>query len=133
MSESEVKEASASDQQLRQAELIISYVLRGGVLLSAGIILLGSILFYARYLANPQDIDAQRYPHSLTDVALGIAHGEPLAVIAVGLLILLATPTLRVIVSIVTFALERDWLYTGITVLVLLILLASFLLGGGGA
>jgi uncharacterized membrane protein len=39
----------------------------------------------------------------------------------------------RVAISIFAFARERDWLYVGITTLVLLILLASFLLGRGGA
>lgn len=121
------------DAQLRQAELIISYVLRGGVLLSAGVILLGVVLFYIRYAASFQSAATRTYPRSLADVALGVTHGDPLAVIALGLLILLATPTLRVVISIVTFALERDWLYTAITALVLLILLVSFLLGGGGA
>ncbi len=133
MDEGKAADASDSDRQLRQAELIISYVLRGGVLLSAGVILLGVILFYIHYTANPQSIDMQAYPHSLDAVVQGVTHGDPLAVIALGLLILLATPTLRVIISIGTFALERDWLYTAITALVLLILLVSFLLGSGGA
>jgi uncharacterized membrane protein YfcA len=43
------------------------------------------------------------------------------------LLILLATPVIRVAVSIVAFALERDWLYVGITLLVLALLLTSIL------
>ena len=129
----EAGEERAEERRLRQSELLISYVLRGGVLLSAGIIGLGVILFYVRYLANPQSIDTRLYPHTLAAVASGIASGNPLAIIVLGLLILLATPTLRVAVSIVTFALERDVLYTAITALVLLILLASYLLGGGGA
>jgi uncharacterized membrane protein len=130
---SEADEGGNSDQQMRRAELIISYVLRGGVLLSAGVILLGVILFYIRYAANSHSVYTQTYPHSLGGVVQGVTHGNPLALIALGLLILLATPTLRVVISIVTFAIERDWLYTAITALVLLILLVSFLLGGGGA
>jgi uncharacterized membrane protein len=54
-------------------------------------------------------------------------------IIALGLLALLLTPVLRVLVSVVMFALERDWLYTGITLLVFVILIVSFLLGRGGA
>ncbi|HEV8193382.1 MAG TPA: DUF1634 domain-containing protein [Ktedonobacterales bacterium] len=131
--EGEADDSSNSGQQLAQAELIISYVLRGGVLLSAGVILLGVMLFYIRYAAKPQSVDTQTYPHSLGGVVQGVTHGNPLAVISLGLLILLATPTLRVVISIITFAIERDWLYTAITALVLFILLVSFLLGGGGA
>jgi uncharacterized membrane protein len=66
-------------------------------------------------------------------VAAGLGHGDPLAIIALGLLILLATPFARVAISILTFALERDWTFTAITALVLLILVVSFLLGRGGA
>jgi uncharacterized membrane protein len=67
------------------------------------------------------------------EVAQELTQGDPLALVALGLLILLLTPILRVAISIVIFALERDWLYTVITLIVLLILLVSLLLGRGGA
>jgi uncharacterized membrane protein len=120
-------------ERLRQAELLISYVLRGGVLLSAAIIALGTVLFYIRYFAS-HGHDAQiTIYHTITGVLADVAHGDPVAIIALGLLVLLLTPVLRVVVSVVTFALEHDWLYTGITLLVFCILLLSFLLGRGGA
>ena len=68
---SEADEGGNSDQQMRRAELIISYVLRGGVLLSAGVILLGVILFYIRYAANSHSVYTQTYPHSLGGVVQG--------------------------------------------------------------
>src|SRR5262249_41092565 len=71
----EAGDVEASETQLRQAEFLISYVLRGGVLLSAGVILLGVILFYGHYIVAPQRVDAQAYPHSLAEVTLGVAHG----------------------------------------------------------
>jgi len=49
-----------------------------------------------------------------------------------GLLVLIATPVLRVALSVVGFALQRDWVYVGLTVLVLLVLLGSFLVGKAG-
>jgi uncharacterized membrane protein YfcA len=52
------------------------------------------------------------------------------AIITLGLLVLLATPVLRVAVSIGAFALEHDWLYVGITTLVLALLLSSILVLG---
>jgi uncharacterized membrane protein len=121
------------DALLRQSELVISYVLRGGVLLAAAIIALGVVLFYARYLAAGGKPGPMSYPHTVAGAIAGLAHGDPLAVIAFGLLVLLLTPVLRVLVSVVSFALEHDWLYTGITLVVLVILLVSFLLGRGGA
>jgi uncharacterized membrane protein len=121
------------DALLRQTELIISTVLRGGVLLSAGVILLGVLVFYAEWLRGDASDEMATFPHSLGAVGHGLAHGDPLAIIALGLLLLLATPVLRVAVSVITFALERDWRYTTITLLVLAILVLSFFLGKGGA
>jgi len=63
---------------------------------------------------------------------LGLTHGDPLAIIALGLIFLLITPVLRVAVSVLAFAAARDLLYVAITLLVLLILISSFLLGLGG-
>ena len=117
---------------VRRAELLISHVLRGGVVLGAIVIAAGLVAFYARYGPNPPLIVAQIYPHSLEQTFVGLAHGSPQAFMVLGLLILLATPVVRVAVSIVAFVLERDWTYVAITALVLAILLVSFLLGKTG-
>lgn len=114
---------------IRQAELIISYVLRGGVLISAAVVLVGVALYYAK----PQPGGAAAtltYPHSLGAVLPALFSGSPEGIITFGLLILLATPVVRVAVSIIAFALERDWMYVGITVIVLTLLLASILVLG---
>ncbi len=118
---------------LRQTELIISYVLRGGVLLAAGIITLGVLLFYIAYLHAGATSGPITFPHTASEVFLGLGRHDPVAVISLGLLVLLLTPVLRVLVSVVIFALEHDWRYTGITLLVFFILLVSFLLGRGGS
>lgn len=47
-----------------------------------------------------------------------------------GLLLLIATPVIRVAASVVAYAFERDRLYVAITAAVLLLLFASFALGG---
>jgi uncharacterized membrane protein len=131
------EEVGADDERdplLRQAELIISNVLRGGVVLSAATIVIGVLIFYARYFAaGEHGINVSNFPHTLADVAHGLTHGDPLAIIVFGLLLLLATPVVRVAVSIVAFALERDWRFVAITALVFFILIVSFLLGRGGA
>lgn len=117
---------------MRQAELIISGVLRGGVLISAGLIAVGVAAFYARGVWRSPTAGSS-FPHTIATVWQGALRGEPLAIIALGLLVLLATPVLRVIVSIGAFLLEGDRLYAAITALVLLILIVSFFLGRGGA
>jgi uncharacterized membrane protein len=58
-----------------------------------------------------------------------VLSGRSAALIQLGLLVLIAVPIARVAVSILAFALQRDWLYVGVTVVVLIILLFS-LLGG---
>jgi uncharacterized membrane protein len=51
------------------------------------------------------------------------------AIITLGLIVLIATPVLRVAVSIVAFAIERDWTFVVITTLVLALLGVSFAVG----
>jgi uncharacterized membrane protein len=55
----------------------------------------------------------------------GSADFQPLAIIQFGLILLIATPVARVFFSIIGFAMERDWLYIGVTIIVLALLLHS--------
>jgi uncharacterized membrane protein len=64
---------------------------------------------------------------SFSNLPARLASLEPLAVSQLGLLVLLATPVTRVAASVIGFALERDRLYTAITLAVLAILLVSIL------
>ncbi len=113
----------SDDSIIRKTELIISGVLRGGVLLSVAIILGGiSWFFVQRYTGT---LVHATFPDTLPAVVKGVAAADPLAVVVLGLLVLLATPVLRVAVSIVAFALEEDRTYVIITTLVLAILLFS--------
>jgi uncharacterized membrane protein len=123
----------SSPQRDYQMDRVISVVLRGGVLLSAGLLILGALLYFARVLVGGAPANPLTFPHSLGDVFHGLGQGDPLAILALGLIVLLLTPVARVLISIFAFARERDWLYVAITTLVLLILLVSFLLGRGGA
>jgi uncharacterized membrane protein len=56
---------------------------------------------------------------------------RPSGFLALGLLVLIATPILRVIGSIGAFVYERDWRFVGVTTLVLLVVLVSLVLGHG--
>ncbi|MBE3562065.1 MAG: DUF1634 domain-containing protein [Ktedonobacteraceae bacterium] len=107
----------------------IGWVLQGGVLLSATIVLIGLLLLFLR----PDVLVAERvlaFPHTIGQVMRGIAVLQPQAIIALGLFFLIATPVARVATSLVAFALERDRKYIVITLLVLVFLLYSiFFLG----
>jgi uncharacterized membrane protein YfcA/uncharacterized membrane protein len=111
------------------ANTIISWVLQGGVILSAITITLGLLLLPTR----PGGLSVQRllnFPETFAQVGQGLLIHRPQAIIALGLLLLIATPVVRVAVSIITFAFERDRLYVTITFFVLVILLFSmFFLG----
>jgi len=110
---------------------IIGWILRGGAILSAAIILIGILLF----LLHPGDLpetSLQVFPHTLDQVWTGLLELQPQAVIATGLLLLLATPVMAVTAAAVTFAFERDWRYVVIALLVLAILITSFFIGKGG-
>ncbi len=98
-------------------------------MLSATIIALGLLLLPTR----AGGLSLQRllnFPQTPSQIIEGLLILRPQALIILGLLILIATPVLRVAVSIIAFAFERDWKYVIITSLVLAILLFSmFFLG----
>jgi uncharacterized membrane protein len=141
MNESAKKTANDAPPRLVAAgrvELIISVLLRTGVLLSLLVIIAGLTLTFAHHpqylqssaagkrLASP---DAE-FPHSLGEMSRGLLALRGQAMVVLGLLMLIATPILRVAVSIAAFAIDRDWTYVAITTTVLLVLLLSFFLLG---
>lgn len=56
---------------------------------------------------------------------------RPSGFLDLGLMVLIATPILRVVGSIFVFVYERDWRYAAVTAAVLLIILTSIALGRG--
>jgi uncharacterized membrane protein YfcA len=73
------------------------------------------------------------FPQTFGQVWAGLLTLNPQAVITLGLLLLIATPVMRVAVSIIAFAAERDWRYVVITCIVLIILLFSIFYVGAVA
>ncbi len=104
--------------------IMIGWILEAGVILSAVVILIG--LFLELLQPNkfaPQKL--QNFPQTFAQVWSGLLVLRPQAVIVLGLLLLIATPVVRVAASIVAFAIERDRRFVVITFLVLAILLFS--------
>jgi uncharacterized membrane protein len=110
-------------------EIWIARLLRGGVVLAAAIVLIGGIGHLAKFGQDRAMYHSfHGVPAQYTDVrsiVAGAMHLDWLAVIQFGLLVLIATPVARVAMSIVAFGLERDWVYVGITAVVLGILMYS--------
>lgn len=100
----------------RNVQRAMGTLLRTGVLLAAAVILLGGAIYLIRSGGGVPDY--RKF------------HGQPLALrnlnlIQFGLLILIATPVLRVVFSLVVFVVKRDRLYALITAVVLTILLVG--------
>ncbi len=127
------KATAGEDRKLArvaQLETIVSLVLRFGVLLSLGITAVGVILLFT---TDPTQavVPTSGVPTPQSPAAVFAALGQlqPTAVIQTGLMLLIATPVLRVAVSVVAFLMEEDFVYTIVTLFVLGVLLLSFFLG----
>jgi uncharacterized membrane protein len=115
----------------RSAEQIIGQLLRAGVLLAALVVLVGGALYLQQTAHARRDFKTFHGVapdlKSIVDVAEGAWRLQPESIIQLGLLLLIATPIARVAFSIAAFALERDWMYVGLTVVVLAVLLYSLM------
>lgn len=146
MSEGKANSMPEGMEPLTWMELVISYALRAGVLLSAAVVLIGISWFaltqdtgYVRVLPHHlQDILTFHqqsgpgfFPTSLQAVITGAAAGKPYAIIGLGMLLLILTPIVRVALSVLFFLAQRDWLYVGITLFVLGVLSFSLFSGIG--
>lgn len=134
-------EPAPMDGRVRQVELLISRLLRTGVLASLALIVAGTALTFLHhpaYLSDRAALDGltgpqASFPHTIPTVMAGVADLRGQAIVALGLLVLIATPVLRVAVSIATFAYQRDRTFVAVTTAVLFLLLLSFALGRAGA
>jgi uncharacterized membrane protein len=124
-------------RRVRQVELLISRLLRVGVLLSLTVVTIGAVITFMHHREYVSSRDALEqvtskdaaFPHSASQVLHGLASFEGRSVIMLGLLLLIATPVMRVAVSIFAFMYEHDTRYVVITTIVLVFLLLGFLLG----
>ena len=110
-------------------DLIMSRLLRIGVLLSAMFVLAGGVLFLLRHSAPVTDYHHfQGEPAEFRTVS-GIFHealaGRGRGLIQLGLLVLIATPIARVAFSLLAFVYQRDWTYVLVTLIVLGLLFYS--------
>jgi len=116
-----------------QVEGFIGNLLRIGVITAACIVAAGGIFYLSRRAgAVPRYAVFQGEPDFLERLGKIFQAAFSLrseAIIQLGLLVLIAVPIARVAVSVIAFLLRRDWLYCGVTILVLAVLMFS-LLGG---
>jgi len=106
-------------------------VLRIGVIISAGLVLLGGILYlyhygaaglgYATFKGEPENL---KNIYGILQSTLSL-HSR--GIIQLGVLCLIATPVMRVIFSLGIYAKQKDTLYCIITSIVLCLLIYSML------
>lgn len=133
-----------TDTRVEHGELLLSHLLRAGVLISAAVILVGVVLlfttgrqagYFSQGLAGlidyPPHAGGAPVDSTINAVLAGLRVGEPDAVISLGLLLLIATPIVRVAASVLLFLQQRDYRYVAITLFVLGVLLLA--LRGGVA
>lgn len=115
-----------SEQQFEQ---LLSNLLKYGVLIASTVVLLGGLLYLFRYGGEKADYHYfQGVPSELcspTSVVTAALSGNYAAIIQLGLLLLVATPIVRVVISLLAFLRQREYIYCTISLLVLTALIYS--------
>lgn len=115
---------------------LIGQVLRAGTVISISVVFFGGIIYLYRHGQTIADyhkfIGIPDFVQHVDTIFSGAFNLRGQAIIQLGIILLIGTPVLRVIFSAIGFVLEKDYLYTFISVLVLLIIFASMLSGHAG-
>lgn len=117
----------------RDMEMFIGRMLRTGVVTASLICIVGGVMYifrqggaaadYSQFAGAPESL------RGLTGILQGLLKLEPLAIVQLGVVVLLATPILRVTFSILAFLIEKDYMYVVITCIVLAIILINMIDG----
>ena len=114
----------------RRLEIAMGRMLQVGVTIAAFVVLVGGVL-YLKQFTGPMP-DYQRFRgapaayESIRGILRDIGSLRSQSLIAFGILLLIATPILRVIFGVVGFSFLRDRFYAAVSVVVLIILILSF-------
>lgn len=111
-------------------EIWISYVLRVGVMIAAAIILVGLFLLVVRGPAGGAPTSLHQIVNQEQQMTVrpavilrGVRAGQAVSIIQLGVFALILTPVVRVGMTVVLFALQRERVFTLVTLTVFLILL----------
>ena len=104
---------------------ISAWILRAGVVLSVSIMLVGITVSSLHNRVSVERMQHSRFDYQLPVLLQGLAEGRGKAIIEVGIYLLVFTPIMRVLASMILFLEKRDWLYALITFWVLMLTLAG--------
>ncbi len=117
-------------------QLLIGNVLRWGVIISMSAVFCGGVIYLYRHgneIASYQKFTGEPgFLKNVPGIFQGVLDFKGRAIIQTGILLLIATPIARVLLSVFSFWLEKDYLYIAITLIVLGIILFSLFSGIGG-
>jgi uncharacterized membrane protein len=114
---------SAPKHQMDPIERTVNRILVVGVAVAVALMAAGLVLGVAGGEGLPSHVV------SLGDLASLLGSFDPAAYLSLGLMVLIATPFVRVAGTIVAFAREHDRRYVGITVVVLVVMCLGVALG----
>jgi uncharacterized membrane protein len=121
------------DPRDEHIEQIIGRLLQIGVLLAAGVVIIGGSMLLMHYGSIPANFRQFKGEDpvlkSVGSIAHGVITGDSRAIVQLGLVLLIATPVARVALTLGAFALQRDRLYVAVTTLVLTVLLYGLFWG----
>lgn len=110
---------------------LVGNMLRWGVVLSMSVVILGLGLYIFHHSGEPtayKNFMPEKLP-AIKDMLGSALQGDASSIILVGVMMLIATPVMRIVFALVGFALEKDKLYVGISIIILCIILFSVLFG----
>ena len=118
------RNGALNDEQIERA---MGKLLRIGVLSAAGVVIIGAIFYLAQHGIDTPNYgkfagEPKRFSQ-LRSVLYSAYHGRGRSIIQLGLFILIATPILRIVFSVIGYILEKDYLYISLTLIVLAIIL----------
>jgi uncharacterized membrane protein len=126
-----------NDENLLRSERWIAATLRGGVVISVTLIVVGltlSFIHHPAYMSDSAELTrlvtpGAAFPKTLHELADGLSRGEGRSITVLGLLALIATPIMRVAISMLTFIEQKDKRFALITATVFALLILSLVLG----
>jgi uncharacterized membrane protein len=105
-----------------------AWILRVGVVLSVLVMLTGMTIGFIHENITVKRMETARFEYHPSVIWQGIVAGQGKAIIELGIYLLVLTPIMRVVASVVLFAVEdHDWLYTIVTFVVLVLTLLGLL------
>jgi uncharacterized membrane protein len=106
-----------------QLNTYVRFVLVAGMVLSVSVMAIG-LVWYAISPGDYPDVSL-----SPADIPGEISKGNPIAVLDLGILFLIATPLTRVITALVFYLLDKEMKMAGVSVIILIVIGIAVILG----